>query len=202
MVRIGIVNYTVGNIRSVKNALEFFGAQVDIVEDEEALSRCDKIVLPGVGAFKAAMDFLHEKNMLDTLKYDIIEKKRPALCICLGMQILADKGYEWGEYDGLGVVKGKTIKFDVDLKIPHIGWNTVKILKKNDYLRNVPDEAEFYFVHSFIVEVDEKEVVAGVSDYGREFNAILLKDNVIATQFHPEKSGPIGLNIIENFVRD
>ncbi|MSN95600.1 imidazole glycerol phosphate synthase subunit HisH [Campylobacter sp. FMV-PI01] len=198
--KIGVIDYGAGNLKSVVNAFEFCGVKVEIIKDGSLLLKCDKIVLPGVGAFKKAIELLR-KDDLDLAIKEFISQKKPFLGICLGMQLLFERGFEFGVVDGLGVLKGDIVKFDCqNLKIPHVGWNTLNFKKNSDILNEIKSPTYLYFTHSFHVKnCDENDILA-TTFYGYDFVSAVSKDNVFAFQPHPEKSHEAGLRIIKNFM--
>lgn len=199
---IAIVDYGAGNLKSVEKVFEFLGEEVKITNSEEEIKNAKGIVLPGVGAFKDAMNKLEGVNLIKILK-ELIAQDTPFLGICLGLQMLFDYSEEGGErVEGLGVLKGgvKRFKPDSNLKTPHMGWNNLKIEKDTFIFKNIPDMSWFYYVHSYFIEAEDKEIVIGKTNYGIEFDAIIQKGNLIATQFHPEKSGFVGVKMISNFI--
>lgn len=203
MVLIGIIDYGAGNIRSVQNALEFVGAKSELVSDADRLKSYDKLLLPGVGAFGKAMEQLKSNN-LDSAILEFISKGRLFLGICLGMQLLFDKSYEFGEHSGLGVIKGSIVEFDKSkfnehLKVPHMGWNRAKFTKQSKIIDGLKDSAYLYFVHSYHAICDNKFALA-YTDYGYEFVSAVEYENVYGFQPHPEKSHENGLRIIKNFM--
>ncbi|WP_096023944.1 imidazole glycerol phosphate synthase subunit HisH [Campylobacter lanienae] len=200
---IGIIDYGAGNIRSVQNALEFVGAKSELVSDADRLKSYDKLLLPGVGAFGKAMEQLKSNN-LDSAILEFISKGKPFLGICLGMQLLFDKSYEFGEHSGLGVIKGSIVEFDKSkfnepLKVPHMGWNRAKFTKQSKIIDGLKDSAYLYFVHSYHAVCDNKFALA-YTDYGYEFVSAVEYENVYGFQPHPEKSHENGLRIIKNFM--
>lgn len=194
---IAIIDYGMGNLRSVQKALEFVGQEAVITDKKEDLMRADGIILPGVGAFKDAMDALNATGLTPVLKEEIA-KGKPFLGICLGMQMLFDKSFEDGEYEGLGLIKGEVVRFDTNLKVPHIGWNKLTIKKTTPLFEGV-DDLNFYFVHSYHAAKCNIEDVETTCEYDYEFVASVNKDNVWGVQFHPEKSGDTGLRLLSNF---
>ncbi len=195
---IGIIDYGMGNLQSVQNALSFIGVDSFISSDIKKLEKADKIILPGVGAFKDAIDLLVDKGLDKFLQQVKIEGK-PLLGICLGMQLLFETSTEFGSHKGLGLIPGDVVKFDLEnLKIPHMGWNTLKIEKEAPLFSNLPDEPQVYFVHSFHMKT-KADVVSATTEYGYTVQVAAQEGNVYGLQFHPEKSGPIGLQILRNF---
>lgn len=195
---IGIIDYGMGNLQSVKNALAFIGVDSFIASDIETLSTADKIILPGVGAFKDAIDLLREKS-LDIFLEQCKDEGKPVLGICLGMQLLFDSSTEFGDHKGLGLIPGEVVRFDIqDLKIPHMGWNSLNIKKEAPLFKNLPEEAYVYFVHSYHLKTDA-DVVSATTHYGYEVQVAAQEGNVYGLQFHPEKSGDVGLQILRNF---
>lgn len=195
---IAVIDYGAGNLFSVKNALDFLGLDNVITKSADDLCSADKLILPGVGAFPDAMKMLGETGLVDVIKQEA--EKKPLLGICLGMQMLFDKSYEFGETAGLGLIGGsvKLMKPEGNLVVPHMGWNS---LEKNVPCRLLDlcrDGEYVYFVHSFAAECDS-DVVAAYSDYGMKIPALVCKGNVYGAQFHPEKSGETGLNILRCF---
>ncbi|HHY25825.1 MAG TPA: imidazole glycerol phosphate synthase subunit HisH [Desulfitobacterium dehalogenans] len=195
---IGIIDYDRGNLRSVEKALLKLGYPAKVLESPDELMETKGIILPGVGAFADAMAALEEKGWIEPLiRYACSGK--PFLGICLGMQVLFEVGEEHGEHKGLGLLPGRVVRFPVGRKVPHMGWNTLHQEKPCRLLEGIPDEAFFYFVHSYYVLSEEQEILAGTSDYGVPFPALVGRDTVWGAQFHPEKSSPWGLKLLENF---
>lgn len=199
---ISVIDYGMGNIKSVSKALEAVGAQIKITQNPEDIKKSKAIVLPGVGAFRDCMQNLTNLGLLSTLKEEILNGK-PYLGICLGMQILFSESEEFGFCKGLDILKGKVIRFKLakDYKIPHMGWNTVKLKKKSKILDQIPDNSYFYFVHSYYVVPEQDKVIAGVTNYGMDFTSMIIHENIFATQFHPEKSQKTGLKLLSNFIQ-
>ncbi len=198
---IAIIDYGVGNLSSVFNALQAIGVKAEITDDPAKIRAADKIILPGVGAFKAGMKNLQDLGIIPVLHEEIIVKKKPFLGICLGMQLIFSKSYEDGETQGLDWIKGEVVRFEVEkqgLRVPHVGWNEVKCDTKSPLFKNSQEIQHFYFVHSYY-PVPEEKVSIGVCDYGVNFTAVLQKENIFATQFHPEKSQHEGLEILRRF---
>lgn len=194
-----IIDYGMGNLRSVQKAFEHVGHDALISRNQDDIRNASKIILPGVGAFKDAMHNLHSLGLIDLLNEEILEKKKPFLGICLGMQLIATKSYEFGETQGLGWIDAQVVPFpSTELKTPHVGWNGVQYANASPLFENIPDNSDFYFVHSYYFDAD-RTYATGICDYGTEFIASVQKENIYATQFHPEKSQIHGLKIIENF---
>jgi glutamine amidotransferase len=190
------------NLRSVQKAFETVGVNAQIISTPEEIGRVDRVVLPGVGAFADAVRTLREKELAGPILAHI-ENGKPFLGICLGLQMLFDVGYEDGEHQGLGVLKGTCVRFDVDdtmgLKVPHMGWNQLDVRRPSPLFKDLPDKAGVYFVHGYHVVPADESVIATTTDYGRPFVSSVWRDNVMATQFHPEKSQRVGLKILANF---
>lgn len=195
---IAIIDYGAGNIFSVKNALDYLGLESELVSDKESIKAADAVILPGVGAFPAAMNMLNETGLIDTIKEEAA--KKPFLGICLGMQMLFEKGYEFEECDGLGLIKGSVRSMDEpDLIIPHMGWNKLEKLNDCKLLEGLGDNEYVYFVHSYKAECAD-ENIAAYSEYGGRVPALVFDGKfVYGAQFHPEKSGSTGLAILKNF---
>lgn len=198
MKKIAILNYNIGNLASVQNALKTLGFHSSIITDSSEVKNYDMLILPGVGAFANAMESLR-KSALDSAIVEFAKSGKNILGICLGMQLLCEKSYEFGTHSGLGLLGGEIVRFrESHLKIPHIGWNRIEILKESPILRGIPNGAYMYFVHSFCLK-DSAHTIAQ-SRYGERFSAIIQKDNIYGIQPHPEKSAEIGLRILKNFV--
>lgn len=200
---VGIIDYGAGNLQSVRNAIEFLGQKCEIISDPSLIFKFDKIILPGVGAFGDAMSKL-KINSLDCAIKEFIKTGRPFLGICLGMQLLFDKSYEFGENFGLGIIQGEVVKFNDNkfnkkLKIPHIGWNSLNFTKSCKITKNLDSNPYFYFVHSYHV-IPKEECVLAKTSYGYEFVSAVCKDNVIGFQPHPEKSHKNGICVFKNFM--
>ncbi len=199
---IAIIDYGMANLKSVQKAFAEVGCPAEIISTPEQIDRADKIVLPGVGAFPDAVATLRETGLAEPIIRHI-DKGKLFLGICLGLQMLFDVGYEDGEHRGLGVLRGKCIRFDVDerlgLKVPHMGWNQLARHTHTPLLRGLTDRCGVYFVHGYHVVPDDSSVIATTTDYGRPFVSSIWRDNLFATQFHPEKSQKVGLKILENF---
>ncbi len=200
-----IVDYGMGNLRSVEKAIASIGASSVISNDPDAISKADKLVIPGVGAFGDCMKNIRAYGIEDAVKQSIA-KGMPVIGICLGMQMLFEDGDENPGVKGLGLMKGSVKGFDHNLsagkglKIPHMGWNIVRQIKKSFLFEGIPDKSYFYFVHSYYPSPVE-DVSIGITDHGIDFTSVIQKDNVVATQFHPEKSQANGLKLLSNFVK-
>ncbi|MGX2983394.1 imidazole glycerol phosphate synthase subunit HisH [Helicobacter sp. 23-1045] len=198
--KIAILNYNAGNLSSIQNALNALGADCKVIRNADEVARFDKLILPGVGAFGDAIAHLNQSGMSEAIK-DFAKRGKYLLGICLGMQLLMDKSYEFGEFAGLGLIKGEVVKFKCEsLKIPQIGWNQIHILRESPLIRGVQNQSYLYFVHSFYVKNAESADIVASCDYGINFSAILQKDNIFGIQPHPEKSADTGLKILENFI--
>jgi glutamine amidotransferase len=196
-----VIDYGMGNLRSVAKALETVGFEVLITNDYKKLEEGDAIILPGVGAFGDAIKNLQNLNIIETLKEALEIRKKPFLGICLGLQLLFEKSYEFGIHKGLGILKGEVKFFGNRVKkVPHMGWNEIHPQKKHKILEGLKDGDFFYFVHSYYVEPEDKEVILTTTDYdGFYFTSAIAKENIIAVQFHPEKSQKKGLLLLKNF---
>lgn len=197
---IAIIDYGAGNLQSVKKAFDFIGAESVITDNPEIINACDRILLPGVGSFGDAMDSMAKSGLVETVKQNALSGK-PFLGICLGLQLLFEESEESPGVKGLGIFKGKIKKFssDMGLKIPHIGWNSLEIKQKDGIFKNIPENSYVYFVHSYYLHAEDKNDIATVTKYGIDFHSAVGKNNIFATQFHPEKSGDVGLQILRNF---
>ena len=196
---IAIIDYGAGNLFSVKNALDFLGFESKLTSSADDLKAADRLILPGVGAFPDAMRMLSESGLIDVIKEEVL--KKPLLGICLGMQMLFEKGYEFGETDGLGLIEGSVkLMTPENLAIPQIGWNALEFNEPCRLLDNVENGDYVYFVHSFAAECPS-EFVAAYCDYGMKVPALVQNGNVYGAQFHPEKSGETGLKMLKNFVK-
>lgn len=195
---IGIIDYGMGNLRSVQKALEILDYQSIISDNYDELFVCNSLILPGVGAFPDAMDNL-KKGKLDVLIKTFAEHGKPVLGICLGMQLLFDFGYEVKKCEGLGLIKGSILKLSEGVKIPHMGWNNIELRGECPILKDIEQRSYVYFVHSYYAELDKKENLNAWTQYGNKVPAVVSCKSVYGVQFHPEKSGSLGLRILKNF---
>ncbi len=197
---LAIIDYQMGNLRSVQKAFERAGHAAAITSDPRVLAQADKVVLPGVGAFADAIAELRRRDLVEPIR-ETIAAGKPFLGICLGLQLLFDVSYEDGQHEGLGVLAGEVRRFAVppEYKVPHMGWNQVHFVRRPPIFAGVADESHFYFVHSYHVVPRDEGVVAGVASYPVPFCAMAWRDNLFATQFHPEKSQRAGLQVLQNF---
>ncbi|MFC1570471.1 imidazole glycerol phosphate synthase subunit HisH [Candidatus Omnitrophota bacterium] len=201
---IAVIDYGMGNIKSVVNALLYLGEDVAVTADPKKIGDASHIILPGVGAFGKAMSNLEKLGMVDILDDQVIKKGKPFLGICLGLQLLAKSSHEHGEHSGLGWIDGDVRKFNIDdakLKLPHMGWNEIVPKTEHPVFGHLKDDQyTFYFVHNYHIECNDPGDIAATCSYGYEFPAVICRDNIIATQFHPEKSQDNGIQFLENFV--
>ncbi|HEX7407358.1 MAG TPA: imidazole glycerol phosphate synthase subunit HisH, partial [Candidatus Binatia bacterium] len=197
---IAIIDYGMGNLRSVQKGLERVGFPAEVTRDATRIEAAAGVVLPGVGAFGACMDNLRIYGLIDTVRH-VISRGTPFLGICLGMQLLFEESEEFGPVPGLGIFPGRVVRFPdmSDLKVPHMGWNQIRKLQNSPHLRGIDDGAFVYFVHSYYVVPTDPDLTATTTEYGIEFTSAIARDNVFATQYHPEKSQAVGLKILENF---
>ena len=220
---IAIIDYGMGNLRSVQKGFEKVGYEAVVTNNPQEILFADGVVLPGVGAFKDCMRNLENGRLIDTV-YKVIENGKPFLGICLGLQLLFTESEEFGIHKGLDIVKGRVVKFSFNtpnselrtpnLKIPHMGWNNIKkrgqgvkgtrdlpqtLEPSNPFFKDIPDNSYFYFVHSYYVIPEDDDVIASTTDYGVEFVSSIWRDNIFAVQFHPEKSQELGLRMLKNF---
>ncbi|HHL39827.1 MAG TPA: imidazole glycerol phosphate synthase subunit HisH [Deltaproteobacteria bacterium] len=204
---IAVIDYSMGNLRSVAKGLERVGAQARITRDPRVMAEASHLVLPGVGAFRDCMRKLDEYGLIDPL-LRAIESGKPFLGICLGLQLLFEESLEFGRHKGLGLFKGRVTRFpsplmedSTELKVPHMGWNDISKVRENPLLEGIPDGTYFYFVHSYYCVPDEPDITLATTDYGVRFVSAVARDNITACQFHPEKSQQAGLRVLENFSR-
>lgn len=197
-----IVDYGMANLRSVQKAFEKFGVQADISGEPDRVGSAERLVLPGVGAFRDAIAKLNDTRLSEPIR-DHVRKNKPFFGICLGMQLLFTKSYEEGEYAGLDLFAGEVVRFDPipGLKVPHMGWNQLRIKKPAAELGDLPENPSVYFVHSYYVRPRDAAVIATETDYPTPFVSAIAQDNVFATQFHPEKSQKVGLSMLQCFAR-
>jgi len=194
-----IIDYGMGNLRSVENGFLKVGVKAKVVSDPKAVDNAHAIVLPGVGAFRDCMRNLTKMSLIEPI-IKSIQKGKPYLGICLGLQILFTESEEFGVYKGFNILSGKVVRFhESGLKVPHMGWNTIKILRRPPILNNIKDKDFFYFVHSYYVVPDNNDLIATTTEYGVTFTSMVWKKNIFATQFHPEKSQELGLRILKAF---
>jgi len=197
---IAIIDYGAGNLRSVANAVEKLGYHPRVTSEPSVVLDAAVVILPGVGAAADTLNSLEKLRMNDAIR-QLIQRRRPLLAVCVGLQILLSGTEEGGWHECLGVIPGKVRRLPQGLKIPHIGWNQVKQRLTHPVFEGIPDEANFYFVHSFYAEPEDMSVVAGTTSYGVSMCSMVIEDNLIATQFHPEKSGEYGLRMYANFLK-
>jgi glutamine amidotransferase len=199
---IAIIDYDAGNIASVEKAVKKLGYECIVTRDKEVLQKADKLILPGVGAFKDAMDKLNEYGLTDIVKKLVLEDKKPILGICLGLQLMFESSEENPGVEGLSLLKGKIVRLPEgdDRKIPHMGWNSLEFPKKSKLFEGVVKGSFVYFVHSYYLQAEDENVVAAISKYGADIHAAVEWENIYATQFHPEKSSAVGLKILSNFL--
>ena len=198
---IAVIDYDAGNLKSVEKALIFLGETPVITRDREELLAADKVILPGVGAFGDAMDRLHQYGLVDGIK-EVVKKGTPFLGICLGLQLMFESSEESPGVEGLGLLPGKILKIPETpgMKVPHMGWNSLKIDPNSRLFKGIPDGSYVYFVHSYYLKAGSEDIVAATTEYGTHIHAAVEKGNLYACQFHPEKSSQTGLKILENFI--
>lgn len=197
---IAVIDYGAGNLRSVVNAIKKLGYEPKVTTEPQDVLDAQAVILPGVGAAPDAVSNLNKFRLVDPIRR-VIEENRPFLGVCLGLQVLFTGTDEGGWHECLGIVKGRVRKLPPGLKIPHMGWNQVKQKVRHPIFEGIPDQTNFYFVHSYYADPDDKGLVAGETDYGIPFCSAIARGNMVATQFHPEKSGDAGLKIYDNFVK-
>jgi glutamine amidotransferase len=195
---IAIVDYGMGNLKSVEKGFKKVGIDATVTSNPGVVENAEAIVLPGVGAFKDCIRNLTDLSLTESV-ITSINKGKPFLGICLGLQVLFSESEEFGTCKGLDIFRGKVVRFQEGLKVPHMGWNTIKIIKRSPILSDIEDNAFFYFVHSFYVVPEDRDIIATTTNYGTTFTSMIWKDNVFATQFHPEKSQELGLKVLAGF---
>lgn len=196
---IAIIDYGAGNLKSVKKAFDHLGVESKIISSSREWSGFDKLVLPGVGAFGAAVERLNRAGFIELIK-DWLIVDNPFLGICLGLQLLSESSTESTEIDGLGFFKGKCVSFQQG-KVPQIGWNQVQVKKESNLLDGIADNSFFYFLHGYYVQLEKENIITASTEYGITYPSIVEKGNVYAVQFHPEKSGDVGLQLLKNWVK-
>lgn len=198
---VAIIDYDAGNIKSVEKAVAAFGKDVTVTRDADTILSAEHVILPGVGSFGDAMEKLHDYGLVDVIK-KVVDKKTPFLGICLGLQLLFESSEECEGIDGLGILPGKIVRIPAgeNLKIPHIGWNSLSYPNMGRLFEGIPENPYVYFVHSYYLQAEDEEIVTAVTEYGVTIHASVEKDNVFACQFHPEKSSDVGLKILNNFL--
>ena len=200
---IGIVDYGMGNLLSVYNAFEYLGSPVMICKQPEDLKGVERIIIPGVGAFKDCISKINSTGFAEALQEEVVKKGKPTMGICLGMQVMGTRSFEGGEFAGLGWFDADVVRLnptDLTLRVPNIGWNTVSYKNDLHLFKGLPRAPDFYLVHSYYVKANNIQDVVATYDYTFEVTASILKDNIFATQFHPEKSQDYGLQILDNFI--
>ena len=197
---IAMIDYDAGNIKSVEKALKTLGQEVIVTRDPDTILNAEKVILPGVGSFGDAMEKLHSYGLVEVI-HKVVEKKTPFLGICLGLQLLFESSKETPGVEGLGILKGRIVKIpdNGELKIPHMGWNSLHFQNSGRLFENLPQDSYVYFVHSYYLQAEDESIVKATTDYSTCIHASVEKDNVFACQFHPEKSSDVGLTILKNF---
>lgn len=197
-----IIDYGLGNLASVAKAFKKAGGEVVISSDNNLISKADHLVLPGQGAFSDGINNIRKLKLDKIIYQQVLKNKKPILGICLGMQLMADKGYENGEHQGLGLIEGETIKIKAvtNIRLPHIGWDDVEIEKKSQIFSEIPNNSDFYFLHSYHLAPSDKSLILATCNYGQKFVVSAQKGNIFATLFHPEKSHEFGIKLIKNFL--
>ncbi len=197
---IAIIDYGAGNLRSVNNAITRLGYQVEITNRPETILRAQAVIFPGVGAGGDTMDSLQKLGLVQTVR-QLVKENRPLFGICIGMQVLYTGTEEDGWHECLNIIPGRVKKLPPGLKVPHMGWNQVKQKSRHPIFAGIPDGTNFYFVHSYYGDPDDKSVIVAETEYGITFGCTIAKGNLVATQFHPERSGEMGLKVYENFMK-
>ena len=198
-----VIDYGMSNLGSIRRALEECGGDVLVSDDPSDLKNAERIILPGVGSYVDGMSNLKQRGWISELNREVLENKIPLLGICLGMQLLSTKGYEHGETDGLNYISGEVIKLaptDLNERIPHVGWNEVYKKRDNSLFENLNDGSDFYFVHSYHFRPDKTDCILAITPYCGEFVSAVNKENIYGVQFHPEKSIPVGFQLLKNFI--
>ena len=198
MADIAIIDYGVGNLRSVEKAFAATGQDAIVTSNKEELRKAKRLVLPGVGAFAACMSALHEYGLVD-LVLERVTEGVPMLGVCVGMQMLFEGSDEFGKSEGLGLLKGRVRRFSDDLIVPHVGWNRIHQNRQHPLFSGIVDDSFFYFVHSYFCEPADGELIVGETSYGRNYASVVASKNVCGVQFHPEKSQSVGLKMLANF---
>ncbi len=198
---VAIIDYDAGNIKSVEKAIAALGEQAVLTRDPEEIFAAEKVILPGVGSFGDAMEKLHGYGLVDVIK-KVVEQKKPFLGICLGLQLLFERSDESEGVEGLGILEGEILRIPdaPELKIPHIGWNSLKFPREGKLFKGLEEDSYVYFVHSYYLKAADESIVTATTDYSTLIHASVEKDNVFACQFHPEKSSDVGLTILKNFL--
>lgn len=198
---VAIIDYDAGNIRSVEKAVASLGYEAVVTRDKDMILFADHVILPGVGAFGDAMGKLSDYGLVDVIRA-VVERKVPFLGICLGLQLMFEGSEEAPGVEGLGLLKGRILRIpeEDDLKIPHIGWNSLRYPVQGRLFAGIPEDSYVYFVHSYYLQAQDREIVKAVTEYGVEIHASVEKDNLFACQFHPEKSSDVGMKILQNFM--
>ena len=198
-----ILNYGSGNVQSVYNLLEAMGVKAELSNDPQKIQAASHLILPGVGAFGAAMEKIKANLPMEMIADQVLERKKPFLGICVGMQVLADKGYEFGEHEGLAWIPGEVRRLEAgDLPLPNIGWNDIRIKKEHALLKHFVTAPDFYFVHSYVFKEKNPEDVLATTGYGQDFTSVIGRANILGVQFHPEKSQKAGMILMKNFLGD
>ena len=199
---VAIIDYDAGNIKSVEKAIQLLGEEAIITRNPDEILSASHVILPGVGAFGDAMEKLHKYGLISVI-HEVVKRDIPFLGICLGLQLMFDRSEETPGVEGLSILKGeiKRIPDKEDLKIPHIGWNSLKYPNVGRLYKDIPEDSYVYFVHSYYLDAEEKDIVVATTEYGTNIHASVEKGNVFACQFHPEKSSSVGLKILENFLK-
>ena len=201
-IMVAIIDYDAGNIKSVEKAIQFLGEEAIITRNPDEILSASHVILPGVGAFGDAMEKLHKYGLISVI-HEVVKRDIPFLGVCLGLQLMFDRSEETPGVEGLSILKGeiKRIPDKEDLKIPHIGWNSLKYPNVGRLYKDIPEDSYVYFVHSYYLDAEEKDIVVATTEYGTNIHASVEKGNVFACQFHPEKSSSVGLKILENFLK-